>query len=51
MKIGLTDSREESKMTRNEYDIALCWDEENNEFDWDTYQYLCDIAEYWDCEE
>ena len=43
--------RKENKMTRNEYDIALCWDEENNEFDWDTYQYLCDIAEYWDCEE
>ena len=38
-------------MTRNEYDIALCWDEETNEFDWDEYQYLCDCAEYWECEE
>ena len=44
-------NRKEKDMTRNEYDIALCWDEETNEFDWDTYQYLCDIAEYWDCEE
>lgn len=38
-------------MTRNDYDIELCWDEETEEFDWDKYQYLCDIAEYWDCEE
>ena len=37
-------------MTRNEYDIEMCWDEETNEFDWDEYQHLCDIAEYWDCE-
>lgn len=43
--------RKENKMTRNEYDITLCWDEETNEFDWDTYQYLCDITEYWECEE
>ena len=28
-----------------------CWDEENQEFDWDRYQYLCDIAEEWDMEE
>ena len=38
-------------MTRNEYDIEMCWDEETNEFDWDEYQYLCDIADYWSCEE
>lgn len=38
-------------MTKNEYDIALCYDEEDNSFDWDEYQHLCDIAEYWDCEE
>lgn len=38
-------------MTRNEQDIMECWDEENREFDWDRYQELCDIAEYWDCEE
>ncbi len=38
-------------MTRNEQDIMECWDEENQEFDWDRYQYLCDIAEEWDMEE
>ena len=38
-------------MTRNEYDIELCYDKETGEFDWDEYQYLCDIAEYWECEE
>ena len=21
------------------------------EFDWDNYQELCDIADYWDCDE
>lgn len=41
----------EEKMNRNEYDIQLCWDEETKEFDWDEYQYLCDIADYWECEE
>jgi hypothetical protein len=29
------DGKEELGMTRNEYDIELCWDEETNEFDWD----------------
>lgn len=38
-------------MTRNEQDIYECWNEEEQEFDWEEYQYLCDIAEYWDCEE
>lgn len=38
-------------MTRNEYDIEQCWDEESREFDWDEYQRLCDIADYWSCEE
>lgn len=38
-------------MTRVEYDIEECWDEENEEFDWDHFQYLCDIAEAWDMEE
>lgn len=38
-------------MTRNEQDIIECWDEETKEFDWDKYQYLCDIAEYWNMEE
>lgn len=37
--------------TRNEQDVALCWDNETKEFDWDLYQYLCDIADYWDFEE
>lgn len=43
--------RNEKIMTRNEYDIMECWDEENKEFDWDEYQKLCDIAEYWGCDE
>lgn len=38
-------------MTRNELDIEQCWDEESREFDWDEYQRLCDIADYWGCEE
>ena len=38
-------------MTRNEQDIQEGWDHEKKEFDWDEYQYLCDIADYWDCEE
>lgn len=38
-------------MTRNEYDIEMCYDEETNEFDWDEYQYLCDCAEAAGCEE
>lgn len=31
--------------------VEDCWNEETREFDWDYYQYLCDIADYWDCEE
>lgn len=31
--------------------IDECWNEETKEFDWETYQYLCDCAEYWECEE
>lgn len=38
-------------MTRNEYDVDVCYDNETKEFDWDMYQYLCDIADYADCEE
>lgn len=38
-------------MTRNEYDVDVCCDNETKEFDWDPYQYLCDIADYADCEE
>lgn len=38
-------------MTRVEQDILECMDEETGEFDWDTYQYLCDIAEAWDMDE
>jgi hypothetical protein len=38
-------------MTRNEQDIMECWDEDNKTFDWDRYEYLCDIAEYWDMDE
>lgn len=38
-------------MSRNEQDILECYDEENKEFDWETYQQLCDIADYWGCDE
>lgn len=38
-------------MERVEQNIDECWDEEREEFDWDEYQYLCDIADYWDTDE
>jgi hypothetical protein len=38
-------------MTRSECDALLCYDEETKEFDWDEYQHLCDIADYWNCED
>lgn len=28
-------------MTRNEYDVDVCYDNETKDFDWDLYQYLC----------
>ena len=37
--------------TRNERDVSECFNEETGEFDWDKYQYLCDISDYWDCSE
>ena len=39
------------KMTRTEQNIYESWDEETKDFDWEKYQELCDIADYWDCEE
>ena len=36
---------------RVDQSISECWDEELEEFDWDEYQHLCDIADYWDFEE
>ena len=39
------------RMTRAEQNVSECWDEETEEFDWDLYQELCDMAEYWDSEE
>ena len=38
-------------MTRDEQNANECWDENTKEFDWNEYQYLCDCADYWDCEE
>ena len=38
-------------MTRNEYDIMLCLDEDTGEFDWNLYQHLCDIASEYEYEE
>ena len=32
---------------RVEQNIEECWDKEAEEFDWDTYQYLCDLGDYW----
>lgn len=32
---------------RVEQNICECTDE-NGRFDWDEYQHLCDIADYWD---
>lgn len=37
-------------MSRNEQDILECTNEDGS-FDWDRYQELCDIAEYWDMDE
>ena len=37
-------------MTRVEQNIEECYSDDG-EFDWDKYQYLCDIAEYWDTDE
>lgn len=39
------------ELTRAEQNAMECWDEETSEFDWEEYQYLCDIADYWDCDE
>lgn len=38
-------------MTRANQNAYECWDEDVKEFDWEEYQELCDIADYWDCEE
>lgn len=38
-------------MTRVEYNILECTDPITGEFDWDEYQYLCDLADYWGCDE
>lgn len=36
---------------RVEQNVMECWDKETKQFDWETYQYLCDCADYWDCDE
>lgn len=36
---------------RVQQNIAECQDVKTNEFDWDQYQELCDIAEYWETED
>lgn len=38
-------------MTRAEQNIYECSDEGSKEFDWEEYQELCDIGDYWNCEE
>lgn len=37
-------------MDRVEQNIIESYDE-NGDFDWERYQYFCDIADYWDCDE
>ena len=37
--------------SRTEQDLFECYNEEVEEFDWEKYQSLCDIAEYWDMDE
>ena len=32
-------------------DVWECTDHDTGEFDWDEFQYLCDCADYWGCEE
>ena len=34
---------------RVEQNIMECDTDES--FDWETYQYMCDIADYWECKE
>ena len=34
---------------RVEQNIMEC--DTDEVFDWETYQYMCDIADYWECEE
>lgn len=36
---------------RVEQNLSECWNDECGEFDWDEYQYLCDVADYWDMDE
>lgn len=36
---------------RVEQNVNECWNEERREFDWDKYQSLCDIADYWEADE
>ena len=37
--------------SRNEQDVRECFNADTGEFDWNKYQELCDISEYWDCPE
>jgi hypothetical protein len=41
----------EREETRAQQDARECYDAKSGEFDWDKYQELCDIADYWDMEE
>lgn len=36
-------------MNRVNENILECMNEDG--FDWELYQYLCDIGDYWECEE
>lgn len=37
-------------MDRVEQNILECTDRDNA-FDWETYEYLCSLADYWESEE
>ena len=51
MKILVHFKKGDLYMDRVEQNIIECWDEENKEFDWEYYQYLCDIQEEAGCKE
>lgn len=38
-------------MTRAEQNAQECYNDDTKEFDWNEYQHLCDIADYWDTDE
>ena len=46
---GYVYAKHDALPDRVRQNIEGCWD--GKDFDWDEYQRLCDMAEYWGCEE